>query len=279
MKKNKPNTLRLNKFIADSGLTSRRKADELIEKGQVKVNGRTVIELGTRVDEKQDQVRVKGKLITQPIQKSYFIFNKPKNVVSTLSDPEGRPTVADYFKNQKERLFPVGRLDWDSEGLLLMTNDGDFANEVSHPKKKIPKTYIVKIDGKITASQIFKLKKGVSIIGGKAQALHVEAIHRNTGKYDWVKIVITEGRNRQVRKMFEKIGFDVKKLQRVSVGQLRIGTLRKGEFKALNANQLDRIFRPFKNLSEKKISSIKKISRRTKDTNKKKNSHSLPKKR
>ena len=159
-----------------------------------------------------------------------------------MSDPQGRTTVADFFSRVKGRVFPVGRLDWDSEGLLLMTNDGRFAQEVAHPKKEIPKTYLVKLDGQPTAEQLAKLKRGVSIVGGKVKALHVEKIQRGANKYGWYKIVITEGKNRQVRRMFEKIGFDVKKLQRVAIGKLTIGKTRKGEFRELTEKDLRRVF-------------------------------------
>ncbi|MCB0341372.1 MAG: rRNA pseudouridine synthase [Bdellovibrionales bacterium] len=186
--------IRLNKYIADCGVTSRRKADELIDSGQVTVNGRRVFELGTQVDPSADKITVKGRPLNSGQKKIYIAFNKPPLVLTSTSDPEGRPTVSDYFSSYKERLYPVGRLDWDSEGLLLMTNDGDFAQEVAHPKKEIPKTYLVKVEGNPTDNQLDRLKRGVTIIGGKVKALHVERIRRTvkgSGKYQWVKLVIS----------------------------------------------------------------------------------------
>jgi 23S rRNA pseudouridine2605 synthase len=149
----------------------------------------------------------------------------------------------------KTRLFPGGRLDWDSEGLLLLTNDGDFSNEVMHPRKGIAKTYLVKVDGQPTAAHLQKLLDGVTIIGGKVKALRVERQNKGSSKYDWIKISISEGKNRQVRRMFEKIGFDVTKLKRISIGQLKLGTLKKGEYRQLTALEMEKIFKPSKTLS------------------------------
>ena len=234
--------VRLNKFIADSGLCSRRKADELIHDGQVMLNGKKVFELGVKVDPTQDRVLVNGKPVAKQSKFVYYMFHKPKNVVTTLEDPLGRPKVGDFI-DTTERLFPVGRLDWDTEGLLLMTNDGQFAQDVAHPKKEIPKTYLVKIDDHIDPAKLKKLIDGVSIIGGRASAKAAEKVKLgNSKKYEWIKITISEGKNRQIRRMFEKIGYDVLKLQRISIGGLKLGALKKGEYRALNAEDLDRIF-------------------------------------
>jgi len=238
------NLVRLNKFIADAGITSRRKAEELIENGSVKINGKVCTQLAVKVDVKVDKVQVKGKLINPDLKRRvYYLFNKPKQVLTAMSDDKERITVADYFKKIKTTLHPVGRLDWDSEGLLLMTNDGDFTQEVIHPRSEIIKTYIVKVDGKPTNEQLEKLKTGVSIIGGKARASHISRHKRGSSqKYDWIKISITEGRNRQVRKMFEKIGFDVLKLQRVAIGGLPLGSTKSGQYRELKSEELLKIF-------------------------------------
>lgn len=245
-KDNSSQRVRLNKLIADSGLASRRHADRMIEEGEVTVNGQRVYELGIKVDPNVDKILVGGKAIRKPTQKLYVVFNKPKGVLTTMEDPLGRPTVADYLGDVPARLFPVGRLDWDSEGLLLLTNDGDFANKVMHPKAEVTKTYLVKIDGKPDPAKIQKLRSGVSIEGGRVSARHVERIHKagdnKSDKYEWYKIVITEGKNRQIRQMFAKIGMDVIKLQRVAIGRLRIGALRVGELMYLNDAALDRVF-------------------------------------
>jgi 23S rRNA pseudouridine2605 synthase len=238
------NQVRINKYLADCGISSRRKADEIISEGQVQINGKTIFELGVRVEPGVDRVTVGGKPVKPPTQKIYVIFNKPDHVLTTMEDPEGRPTVADFVEQLPVRVFPVGRLDWDTEGLLLLTNDGDFAQKVMHPKEQIPKTYLAKLDGKPSAMQLSKLLRGVTIPGGRVRALLAETAKvGDSDKYGWVKIVIGEGKNRQVRHMFKKIGFDVKKLKRVAIGQLTLGSLRSGEYAFLDQGALLRIFR------------------------------------
>lgn len=225
------NLVRLNKYIADSGVASRRKADDLIAGGAVQVNGKTIYELGVKVHPVTDRITVSGKPIKPALQRLYVAFYKPENVLTSMSDPDGRPTVADYVRGLPVRVFPVGRLDWDTEGLLLLTNDGEFAQKISHPKAEIPKTYLAKLNAIPTQFQLEKLRRGVTIPGGKAYALKAERAYiGDSEKYAWVKIIITEGRNRQVRKMFEKVGLDVKKLKRVAIGKLDIGPLKKGKF-------------------------------------------------
>ncbi len=240
-------TVRLNKLIADNGLASRRQADRMIEEGQVIVNGKKVFELGIKVNPHKDRVVVNGHPLTKsPTMKLYIVFNKPKGVLTTMEDPLGRPTIADYLEKVPGRVFPVGRLDWDSEGLLFLTNDGDFANKVMHPKAEVTKTYLVKLDGKPEKKHLDKLLKGVSILGGRVAAKHVEKVKRPEGsdQYDWYKIVITEGKNRQIRQMFEKVGFDVMKLQRVAIGRLRLGSLPRGELAFISEHMLDKVFLP-----------------------------------
>jgi 23S rRNA pseudouridine2605 synthase len=247
MSENKPEIkLRLNKLIADSGLASRRHADRMIEEGQVTVNGKRVYELGIKVDPAHDHILVNGKPLKKPLENIYILFHKPRGVLTTMEDPLGRPTIADYLEAVPGRVFPVGRLDWDSEGMLLLTNDGEFANKVTHPKAEVTKTYMVKVDGQPTKEEIQKLVRGVSIVGGKVAAKHIEKIKRQEGsdKYDWYKMVITEGKNRQIRQMFEKIGYDVMKLQRVAIGRLRIGAVDRGELVFLNDAAIERVFLP-----------------------------------
>lgn len=241
---NSTHRTRLNKILAESGISSRRGADRLIEEGHVTVNGKRVFELGIQVDPQNDKIMVDGKPIRRSAQKLYLLFNKPRGVLTTMEDPEGRPTVADYLQGVPDRVYPIGRLDWDSEGLLLLTNDGDFANKVMHPSHEVTKTYLVKVDGQPKPEHIQKLLRGVSIIGGRVAAKSLEKIRRQEGsdQYDWYKIVITEGKNRQIRQMFAKIGFDVMKLQRVAIGRLRIGSIKKGEVVFLNESTLNQIF-------------------------------------
>ncbi|MCM2281920.1 MAG: rRNA pseudouridine synthase [Bdellovibrionaceae bacterium] len=241
-KKLESELIRLNKYLADCGIASRRKADQLIAEGKVVINGKKVYELGTRVDPTADKILVDGKPVKPATNKVYIMFHKPKNVVTTMEDPEGRPTIADYFNRLPVRVFPVGRLDWDTEGLLLLTNDGEFAQRIMHPAEEVPKTYLAKISGHASDDALIRLRRGVSIPGGRVQALHVERIRRGADKYDWIKIVVGEGKNRQVRRMFEKIGFDVLKLQRVAIGRLRIGTLERGEYVFLTEAGVQKIF-------------------------------------
>lgn len=254
------NSVRLNKALSEAGITSRRKADRLIELGLVLVNGKKVFEMGVKIIPGKDRVVVDGHPVSFGNQKVYVMFHKPRNVMTTLSDPEGRPTVIDYFKKYPERIFPIGRLDWESEGLLLLTNDGDYANSVMHPKGEVTKSYLVKVSGHPEKKDIDKLLTGVSIVTGKAKARHIEKIKRpdSSDKYDWYKVVISEGKNRQIREMFAKIGFDVMKLQRVAIGRLKIGSLPRGEWTELSEDQIKKVFIP--DLPEDKIKTDKSVA-------------------
>lgn len=243
--------VRLNKLLAERGLASRRGADKLIEEGLVMVNGKKVYELGVKVNPNKDRIVVDGKPIKSKGESLYIMFHKPKNVITSMNDPLERVTVADYMADVPTRVFPIGRLDWDSEGLLLLTNDGEFAQKVMHPKTEVTKTYHVKLEGQPEPYKIKKLLTGVSIPGGRVKAKHVEKlkaikseIGKTSKKNDWYKIVITEGKNHQVREMFKKIGYDVIKLQRVAIGKLRLGQLDRGEFVYLNEAATERVFLP-----------------------------------
>lgn len=244
--------VRLNKLLAERGISSRRGADKIIAEGQVTVNGKKVYELGVKVNPHVDNIVVDGVPLRSKNQNLYIMFHKPKNVITSMTDPLGRVTVADYMTAVPGRVFPIGRLDWDSEGLIIMTNDGDFANKVMHPKSEVTKTYYVKLSGQPRADQIDKLYKGVSIPeGGKVRAKLVEKIKmdkskttKTSTKFDWYKIVITEGKNHQVREMFKKIGYDVLKLQRVAIGKLKLGQLERGDLVYLSEGALDKIFIP-----------------------------------
>lgn len=256
----KSGSVRLNKFIADAGLASRRKADEYILEGLISVNGKKVQELGAKVNPAKDRVTYRGRPLTAETKKVYVAFYKPRNVVTTMSDPQGRPSINDYFTKFPLRVFPVGRLDWDTEGLILLSNDGDFSQKISHPEGGIPKTYMAKLDRHITEDKMEKLRAGVTIPGGKASALHVaRAASKGSKTKDWVKIVIMEGRNRQVRKMFEKVGYDVQKLKRIAIGNLPLGTLKPGEYRILGAAGIKAALTPYK-IGESKARTQKKAS-------------------
>ena len=244
-----PDSIRLNKLLAERGLASRRGADKLIADGHVVVNGKKVYELGIKVNPNKDKITVDGKTIKSKQENIYIMFNKPKNVITSMNDPLGRPTVADFVGDLPARVFPIGRLDWDSEGLLILTNDGDYAQRVMHPKTEVTKTYHVKLDGQPEPYKIKKLSAGVSIPGGRVRAKHIEKLKtpksdtkKTSEKNDWYKIVITEGKNHQVREMFKKIGYDVIKLHRVAIGKLRIGTLDRGQMVFMNDAAAERVF-------------------------------------
>jgi 23S rRNA pseudouridine2605 synthase len=234
--------VRLNKLIADSGLVSRRKADGLIAEGRVVINGKKVYELGIKVDSENDRVVVDGKPLRRKFEAIYIMFYKPTGVLTTMFDPLERPTVKDFCDNLPARVFPIGRLDWDSEGLLLLTNDGDYANRVMHPKEEVTKTYLVKLNKTPKPEQLEKLLRGVPIVGGRVKANHIEKLKRGGAQYPWIKIIISEGKNRQIRQMFEKIGLDVMKLQRVAIGRLRLGSLERGGMLFLNDVAAERVF-------------------------------------
>ncbi len=274
--------IRLNKYIAQSGLASRRKADELIVGGSVKVNGHIITEMGSLVDPTSDSVKVGRKLIKPATELLYFMLNKPASVLSTVSDPEGRKTVMDYCEEITERVFPIGRLDWDSEGLLLLTNDGDFSQAVAHPKERIAKTYLVKISGKITDQKLEKLRNGITIPGGRVKALVAERTPHKQTKYDWIKLIIEEGKNRQIRYMMEKVDCDVIKLQRVAIGMLTLGKLKKGQLRQLSETEVDKIFYKFKKKKIEELSTknkqIKKKAKTGTQNKKKAPSKSLSKK-
>lgn len=228
---------RIQKILAQMGITSRRKAEELIIEGRVTVNGKTAV-LGMKADLAKDHIKVDGRLLTRPEPKIYLMFNKPTGVVTSLFDPEGRPTVKDFLKGIKYRVFPVGRLDYNSEGLLLITNDGDFAYSILHPSKKIPKTYAVKVKGIIDDITMDNLRKGIKLEDGLTAPAKVRRI-RQSDSNSWVEITIYEGRKRQIRRMFEKVGHPVIRLKRIAIDGIRIGDLKPGEIRRLTQEEVN----------------------------------------
>jgi 23S rRNA pseudouridine2605 synthase len=230
---------RIQKILAQSGITSRRKAEELIAEGRVTVNGK-IATLGTKADIEKDHIKVDGKLICRPEKKVYLIFNKPRGVVTSLYDPEGRPTIKNFIKDVRLRVFPVGRLDYDSEGLLLITNDGDFAYSILHPSKKISKTYLVKIKGIPKEEKLQKLRQGVCLEEGLTAPAKVVKI-RESDKNCWLQITIHEGKKRQVRRMLEKIGHPVLRLKRIAIGNLKLGSLKPGQFRYLTSDDFKKL--------------------------------------
>lgn len=231
--------VRLNKRLADLGVASRRRADQLILAGRVKINGKVVKELGTKVSIKEKNIEVDGqKTLSHSQNKHYYLFYKPHKVVTTMSDPENRPCVGEYFKDAPVRLYPVGRLDFDSEGLLLMTNDGDIALKLSHPKFEKKKVYWVKVKGRPTLEATRKLKKGIHLDEGLARAQFIES-KKQTHLNSWFTMTLKEGKNRQIRRMWEILGHGVLKLIRVQFGPLHLGTLRPGEVRKLTPQEVE----------------------------------------
>jgi 23S rRNA pseudouridine2605 synthase len=223
---------RLQKIISAAGVTSRRAAEELIREGRVRVNGTVVTELGTKADASKDHIKVDGKLINPQQPPTYLMLNKPAGFVTTMSDPEGRPTVQDLLKGVKTRVYPVGRLDYNTEGLLLMTNDGDFAHLITHPKHEFPKTYLAKVKGILDERQIALLENGMYLQDGRTAPAKVRKIRKEEAN-SWVEITIHEGRKRQVRRMFDHVGRSVIRLKRVRTGTLALGDLAEGTFRHL----------------------------------------------
>lgn len=230
---------RLQKILSEIGIASRRHAEQLILEGRVTVNGKVAV-IGMKADSARDHIKLDGKLIARPEPKVYLLFNKPRGVVTSLSDPEGRPTVKDYLKGVKYRVFPVGRLDYDSEGLLLLTNDGIFAQAILHPSKKIPKSYLVKVKGSPEEEDMKKVRVGVKLENGitaPAKVQKIRAAENNT----WLEITIHEGRKRQIRRMLEQIGYPVLKLKRIRINGIALGNLRSGEYRYLKPEEIAKI--------------------------------------
>lgn len=227
--------MRINKYIADSGVASRRAADRLIEEKRVYVNGELAT-LGTEI-QNGDTVTVNGKVVKHTQKLVYYILNKPKGYVTTVKDDKGRKTVMDLLPKKSERVYPIGRLDYDTEGLLLFTNDGDLANRLTQPVNEIPKTYVAKVNSAINEAMLERLRSGVIIDGVKTKRANVKIIEA-AKNFTKVSITITEGRNRQVRKMFESIGLEVTFLKRVKIGELSVSGLNRGEVRSLTRQEI-----------------------------------------
>jgi len=233
-----PEGVRLQKVLSQAGVASRRNAEIMIDEGRVEVNGELVTEQGRRVDPATDVVRVDGVRIPPPRRHAYFVFNKPRGVVCTMSDDEGRECIADYLHRQaKLRLYHVGRLDTDSEGMLLLTNDGEFAQRMMHPSYELPKTYVVEVAGHVDRKIADRLKKGVMLEDGLIKADRVK-VGLSTGGRTMVTVVLHSGRNRIVRRMFDAVGHPVRSLARVQIGPVRMGQLRAGDLRELTRDEL-----------------------------------------
>lgn len=232
--------MRLQKFIAECGISSRRGAEKIIESGRVYVNGDLVDYMGCEIDPHIDTVEVDGKVISQENKKYYIMLNKPKNYVTTVSDNLGRPTVMQLVSDIKARIYPVGRLDFDTTGLLIMTNDGDFANILTHPRHVVNKAYIARIDKPLEENQLERLRSGIELDGVMTSPAKAENIKRGQKGFE-VKITIHEGRNRQVRRMLDAVGAKVMSLKRISVGSVTLGNLPEGKWRRLSDAEIGKL--------------------------------------
>ena len=231
--------VRLQKFLADCGVASRRKSEDLISKGAVKVNG-VVAKIGDKIDPIKDKITVNGKKVVPSKKLYYIMLHKPRGFVTTMSDEQGRKCVAELVSDIDARLYPVGRLDRDSEGLILMTNDGDFANKMMHPSKHIPKKYRVTVKPDITEEQLAQFNIGMEIDGRKTMPADARVIVKQPGRVV-LEIILYEGRNRQIRKMCEKLGVEVARLKRTAIGNVKLGMLAPGDYRELTAEELKKL--------------------------------------
>jgi pseudouridine synthase len=229
--------MRINKYLASCGVASRRAADQMIKDGLVKINGK-ICSAGDDVDVGSDSVTVNNKLVSIVKKYDYYIMNKPKGYVCTVKDDKGRKTVMDLLPQSAKRLFPVGRLDYDTEGLLILTNDGDLTFRLTHPKNEVPKTYLVKTEKPVSDENLMKLRSGVVIDGVKTKKCNVRLIETSKSGSK-LHVTITEGRNRQVRKMFEAVDNCVDFLKRIKIGDLTLTGLNRGEVRPLSPSEID----------------------------------------
>lgn len=228
--------MRINKFLAENGIASRRRADKLIEEGRVKINGVTA-QLGADVTEEDEVTFDDLPVVAEDRKLEYYIMNKPKGVVCTVSDDRGRKTVMDLLPENVGRIFPIGRLDYATEGLLILTNDGDLAFRLTHPTAQVSKTYMARIEGTLTEKDLNPIRSGIELDGVLTKKCKAHIVETNKA-YTKVHITITEGRNRQVRRMFEAIGRNVEFLKRVSIGQLKLSGLDRGQIRPLTENEI-----------------------------------------
>jgi 23S rRNA pseudouridine2605 synthase len=233
---------RLNKIIADAGIASRRAADQLILEGRVSVDGEVITELGNKFDPEICDIKVDGESLSISKSKTYLAFHKPSGVISTMSDPEGRSNLGDFFKDRKDRLYHVGRLDKDSEGLILLTNDGELAHRATHPSYGLEKRYLVEIEGEFNKQLSDQLLQGVRLEDGLARAvkvIHARAVSRN---HHWVEITIHEGRYHIIRRLIESLGLKVLRLIRLDFGPISLGDMKPGRHRVLNSQEMTNLF-------------------------------------
>lgn len=233
---------RLQKILAQAGIASRRQAEEIILAGRVAVNGKVVTELGTKADPAKDTITLDGRPVQVEERKVHILLNKPVGYVTTMKDPQGRPIVSDLLKGINARVYPVGRLDYNTEGLLLLTNDGEWANLLMHPRHEVEKEYMVRVRGNVAPTQVRRLAEGIELDDGKTAPAVVKIV-KESDNNTWVSIAIHEGRYRQVRRMCEAVSLSVVRLKRVRYGSLQLGDLKPGEYRLLTPEEAERLKR------------------------------------
>lgn len=237
------NEMRVQKFLSKAGVCSRRQGEELMQQGRVQVNGERCTELGSKVVPGDDEVRVDGEVVTLPNQYTYILVNKPENYITTLDDPKGRPIITDLLPDKMPRIWPVGRLDWDSSGALLMTNDGKLTNLLTHPSHDVTKQYAVKVRGllKNSSPKLETLRNGIRLDGQKTKPAFIEK-KKDNGNNTWLEFIITEGKNRQIRRMCDAIGHPVMKLRRYAIGPLTLDGVPSGAFRPLLHEEVEQLY-------------------------------------
>ncbi len=231
---------RLQKILSRAGISSRRAGEKMMAQGRIRVNGIVVTEPGTKADPERDEIRVDGRLVSLEADRIYLMLHKPQGYVTTLSDPQGRPIVTDLLGGVMERVYPVGRLDYDSEGLLILTNDGEFAQRLQHPRYRIPKTYRVKVEGTLLKGDLKALENGIDLPDGRFAPTDIR-IEKTNRASTWLFLTITDGRNRVIRRAFDLLGHPVARLVRVAVADLPLGPLGEGSWRMLNPREVARL--------------------------------------
>ena len=253
---------RLQKILSSAGVASRRHAEQLIVEGRVTVNGKTVTELGSKADPDKDHVKFDGKLLRKPERHIYIALNKPDCVMSTAHDPEHRTTVLDLLHGVRQRVYPVGRLDYHSQGLILLTSDGEFANLITSAKSHVPKTYLVKVNGPLSEENEEDFRRGIPLSGIRTAPAGLRMARK--GDNPWYEVRLIEGRNQQIRTMFKHFGRLVEKLRRIRIGSVELGTLKPGEFRHLGAEEVTRLMRVAK--GQEKLREVRIYDRKRKTT-------------
>ncbi len=235
--------MRVQKFLSKAGVCSRRTAEKWMKAGRVSVNGAACREMGAKVDPRTDRVEVDGKIVTLPDSYVYLLMNKPIHTITSMDDPEDRPVVVDLLPEKMPRVWPVGRLDWDSEGLLILTNDGKLTNLLTHPSHEVSKTYAVKVRGLIQPeSEVLKsLREGIRLEDGMTAPARV-VVTRDNGRNTWLEVILHEGRNRQIRRMFEAVGYPVMKLRRIAIGPITIEGIGSGTYRAMTHAEVQDLY-------------------------------------